>query len=535
MKKLLQLILLLTLLGASPAYAQDSLFFYKSGVIVFSTAAYAVDSVTFVPLDYYEKYRSNVVFTDLKSNPLLTRFAEMVQIAGFEKKLDNTTIWAPVNSALSNVDLSDTTLVRKIVCNQIAPTKISIAGIGDGLSVGMLNTKKYLFKAMGSDYYLDSIVALNPNIYSANSIIHIMNGCTPYNLNIWEYITEGGGHDLMKAYVNSHSKVTSNATTGIYTTTNDLKDQLAFTADEFSNGSAIIPTDEAWTDAYTKLYPYCAVPSDGLTDSQAEATKSAIIHNNFFTAKLNPALTDTTYTATSGYQLKSPAVMLDGAQTKTVSNGTCFTVNQLKMFNPEYWNKEIRLEAEDVSWGRTIINYSANVMSGSGTGLTVSNNKYIVLTSTTMSSVSALSATFPIPNTLSAKYNIYCVFLPSTVSDVNNQRPNKVKFYLSYMNNKSSNGTAAPSGVQVTNAPIDATNTVLASGTSAVFITNPATITKMLVAKEFTFPFSNLIYSNASKITVALKVLNAAGVTGTELTNYNRDLRIDCIILEPVQ
>ena len=43
----------------------------------------------------------------------------------------------------------------------------------------------------------------------------------------------------------------------------NLKDQLAFTADELSNGSAIIPTDGAWTDAYTKLYAYCAVPSDG--------------------------------------------------------------------------------------------------------------------------------------------------------------------------------------------------------------------------------------------------------------------------------
>lgn len=535
MKKLLQLTLLLTLLGAGPAYAQDSLFFYKSGAIVFSTPAYAVDSVTFVPIDYYEKYRSNVVFTDLKSNPLLTRFAEMVQIAGYEKKLDNTTIWAPVNSVLSNVDLSDTSMVRRIVGNQIAPTKISIAGIGDGLLVTMLNTKRYMFKAMGSDFYLDSIVALNPNLYSANSIIHIMNGCTPYKLNIWEYITEGSGHDQMKAYVNSHSKTTYNATTGIYTTTNDLKDQLAFTADEFSNGSAIIPTDEAWTDAYTKLYPYCAVPSDGLTDSQAEATKSAIIHNNFFTAKLNPALTDTTYTATSGYQLKSPSVMLDGAQTKKVSNGTCYTVNQLKMFNPEYWNKEIRVEAEDNRWGRTVANYTTSIYSGAGTDFTMSNNSYLMLTDNSVSSLSLLYATFPIPNTLSAKYNIYCVFLPSTVSDATDQRPSKVKFYLSYMNNKSSTGTAAPQGVQVTNAPIDATNTVLASGTSAVFTTNPTTITKMLVAKNFTFPFSNLIYNNASTIQVALKVQNATAKTVVEMINYNRNLRIDCIILEPVQ
>lgn len=537
MKKTFLLMIILSLLSVETMHAQeDSLFFYKSGGIIYKVPAYAVDSVTFVPLDYYQTLRCNTVLNDLKSNPLLTRFAQMIQIAGYEKKLDNTTILAPVNNALSLVNLSDTALVRKIVANQITSAQICTGMIADSLLVPMLNGKRYLFKAASGSYYVDSISMLTPNVYSARSIIHIMNGYIRYNLNVWEYITQGSGHDSMKAFVNSHTKTTYDTSTGIFKTTNDLRTQLAITENELSNMSAIIPGDEAWNDAYTKLYPYCAAPYDSVVDSHAEATKSAIVFNSFFAGKLNPALTDTTYTAISGFQLKSPSVMLDGAQTTKVSNGTCYTVNQLKMYNPEYWSREIKIEAEDNSWGRTMYNYAVSLASGNGASFTLSNNNYLTLTDLSTNGLVSPYATFPIPNTLSGKYNIYCVFVPSTADNLNDQRPYKVKFYLSYLNNKSSNGTDAPMGVKVTNASIDATNTVQSpTSTSAVFTTNPTTMTKMLVAKDFTFPFSNLICNDPTKISVSLKVQNATAKTTADMANYNRNLRIDCIILESVQ
>jgi len=527
MRKLIQLTIFSLFLCVGAIQAQDSLFFYKTGGIIYKVPSSEVDSVTFVPLDYYQNLRCNTVMNDLKSNTELTLFAQMIQIAGYEKKLDNTTIWAPVNSALSQINLSDTALVRRIVTNQIAINKVYTSIIGNGLLVQMIDGKKYLFSAASGNYYLDKNTVLTSNVFSANSIIHVMNGYTPYKLNIWEYITEGSGHDLMKAYVNSHTTTVFNASTGTYVTTNDLKDQLAFTVDESNTGSFIIPTDEAWNDAYTKLYPYCVVPSSSLTDAQAEATKFAIVLNNAFSSKLNPTLTDTSYIASSGFQLKSPSVMLAGAQTTEQSNGTSYTVSQLKMYNPEYWSKEVRLEAEDASWGRTTSFYTPTVMYESGRDYVVSNNKYLYLADISSSSLSTLFVNFPIPNTLSTKYNIYCVFLPSTVGDPNDVRPSKVKFYLTYKN---------ASQNQVTNASIDATNTVqAATGTSAIFTTNTNTITKMLVAKNFVFPFSNLIYNNASKITVALKVQNATAKTVSEMASYNRNLRIDCIVLEAVQ
>lgn len=132
-----------------------------------------------------------------------------------------------------------------------------------------------------------------------------------------------------------------------------------------------------------------------------------------------------------------------------------------------------------------------------------------------------------IPNTLAAKYNIYCVFVPASITSPTDGRPNKVKFYLSYVD---------ATGKQITNAAIDINNNVTTpTKAAATFTTKPFLVDRMLVAKDVVFPYSNLYYDSKSITTVALKVENAAGVTALDLANFNRNLLIDCIILEPVQ
>ena len=533
MKRVVYLFLLLSIFCSGVVAAQDSLFFYKGGDIIYRETAYKVDSVTFLAPDYYVNSRSAIVFNNLQSNNRLTLFARMIQLAGFEKKLDNATIWAPVNSALSLINLSDTTLVKRIVTNHITALKINTASASDSLTITMFNNKHYVLKKTTVDYSISGIPLLTTNQYVANSIIHTLNGYLPFKLNIWEYITQGTGHDLMKTYVNSHAKTTFNPATGNYVTTNDLLDQLSFINNEDSLYSAIIPSDAAWKDAYSKIYPYCiGAPIDTATDSHDEATKFAIIQNNFYRGNLNISLPDSVYTATSGYQLKSAASILEGAQISGFSNGTCYTVDQLKMYNPEYWNKEIRVEAEKSNAGRTTSNYSATPVSSSGSGFDISQGIYLRLDPTSSSTITKLNVTFPIPNTFSTKYNIYCVIVPASIIDSTDKRPNKVRFYLSYVNS---------AGIKVYNASIDANNQVqLPTKSSAVFTTTPSMQTqKLLVASGFQFPYCNFVsslgYNSSVLPTVSLKVENAVGVTASDLQNFNRTLRIDCIILEPVK
>jgi hypothetical protein len=524
MKRLLNITLLLLIFCSGTVKAQDSLFFYKSGDIIYGTSKYAIDSVTFISPASYLNTRTNAVLNAIASNADLAKFAQMIQIAGYERKIDNVTIWAPVNSSLSQIDLSDTMLVRRTVSNHISNLKTNTWFYGDSLTVTMLSNKHYSLKNASGNYLLAGNLILNPNMYVANSIIQVIDKPLNYRQNIWEYITQGTGHDSMKAYFNSHIKTTGTSTT------NDLLNQLSFINSEDTLSTAIIPSDDAWKDAYDKLYPYCAAPYDSLKDSQDEATKFAIIHNNFFQGKLN-ATTDSIFTATSGYQLKSPVTMLEGAQTQELTNGNCFNVTQQQMSNPGYWDKTIRIEAENAMYGRRIVNFTPAININLNARFDVSAGKYLVLTNNTTNNALTTRAEFPIPNTLSTKYNVYCVFVPGIAVDTADYKPYKVKFYVSYLDNKNSSGISAPGGYQVTMKAVTAVN--VPGTTAAVFTTDGVTVQKMLVLKDFQLPFCNLYISNKSKINFSLFVQNAATVA--ETANYNRNLRIDCIILEPVQ
>ncbi|MDP4270796.1 MAG: fasciclin domain-containing protein [Bacteroidota bacterium] len=526
-KSLFLLLFLFTGVCINTIKAQDSLFFYKSGKIIYRTTVYSVDSLTYFSPKDYSTSRSNLVFENIRSNPQLSLFARMIQIAGYENKLDSVTVWAPMDNALSEINLSDTALVKRVVNNHIAKTKIWSTYPYSAMMVNMLNSKRYVF-ATSPGYSMGGYTISTPNIFVASSVVHVLNGYLPYTKNIWEYIMQEPGHDLLKAYINSHNKTVTNSSTGVTTTTNDLADLLSFTNNESLTYSVLVPSDEAWTDAYNKLLPYCASP-----DNQGDAAKLAIIHNNFFKGRINTA-SDSIYTSTSGYKLNTPKTMLDGTQATNVSNGNIINVSHLKMYDPEYWNKTIKVEAQSVAYLDSLrSNYSStitNYLDGNST-------PYVTYVPTTISSIAVLYARFPIPNTLSTKYNIYCNFVPSTVNDTTDKRPYKVKFYLTYID---ANGTLVKNAGFDINRQLTTTSSQIAS-----FTTNGVAPTRMLVAQNFEFPYSNIVCgfpasgTSASnplgKVNVFLKVQNAASSTVADRLTYNRTIRIDSIILEPVQ
>ena len=133
----------------------------------------------------------------------------------------------------------------------------------------------------------------------------------------------------------------------------------------------------------------------------------------------------------------------------------------------------------------------------------------VISTSTSSSSPSSVS--FQIPNTLSAKYNIYCVFVPHTITNKDNLVASQVKFRLTYI--LSDTGRTR----RKTITPVNNT-------------TNISDTTKMLVA-PIEFEFADIMDEDQENPIVKLEVISDVF---NEEEGLTPNMRIDCIILEPV-
>jgi len=494
--------------------------------------------------------KSNLnLYAYIQSDTTLTTFTKMLKSTGYDNILNKSqtyTVWAPTNAALANVNLSDTALVRKIVNNHITRFSYTTSGI-ISKTILMLDNKLLVFAkgASPSGYTFGGKPIVTSDLATANGIIHILSEYAPYQTNFWEYISQTNGLDSLKAYINSlnhlvidNSKSFQNGVfvDSVMKNSNVLFERLAALNVEDSVYTAILPNNAAWTEAYSRIKPYYnMLNKDGGAAEQRTYTETTLVNDLFFRGNKTLPISVDTLKSTGGNAFGNPNRLFANSQAITMSNGIGYVTSLLKSTSVETWFKPISVEAENSLYGRTVQNYTPSVVSSIGTGYNVSNGNYLSLLPTTSGSTAILSAKFPIPGTLSAKYNIYCVFVPTTIVDTTDKRPYKVRFYLSYVNS---------AGIQVTDANIDANNNVLlttrpvsGAGTGATFITD-GTTNPMLVANGFVFPYSNVVFDPNSaiskSITVFLKVENAAGVSSSEMTNYNRNLRIDRIILVPV-
>jgi len=483
----------------------------------------------------------------IESRQELSTFAKMLKKVGYDSILNSSqtfTVWAPNDSALLGVDTTDLTLVKNIVTNHIARFSFPTSGISNKMIL-MMDNKLIPFTKNGSSYTFGEkpIIKVESDIATSNGIVHMLSEYVPYKQNLWEFIKEANGVDSLKNYINSltilmldNSKSYHNGVfvDSVMMSTNYVFDNLAALNKEDSIYTAILPDNSAWTEAYNriKLY-YNTLNADGGVFVQRLLTKQTLVQDLFFRGKKTLPIVEDSLKSTGGNSFADPSRLFANSQLNEMSNGYSYVTDILKYPATESWFKTIKVEAESTQFGRSVLNFAPSAVASIGSGLDISNGNYLTLRSTTQAASAMLYANFPIPYTLSAKYNIYCVFVPTTIVSPTDVRPNKVRFYLTYMNS---------AGNQVNYANIDENNNVLSTAIpkrSAIFTTDGTQITKMLVAKDFVFPYCNLIYSNnldiSSSLTVALKVENATGVTGAETANFNRDLRIDCIILEPVQ
>jgi hypothetical protein len=502
--------------------------------------------------------KSNLnLYKYISQDTALSTFTKMLKISGYDSVLNRTqtyTVWAPVNSAIVGISLANTALVKEIVKNHISRFSNPTSDVNTK-SVFMIDNKYILFTRVGSNFTFGGKNIIKSNIATTNGILHYIDNYVPYTPNIWEYIgkTVGGpnGLDSLKAYLYSQTKLqfdvtasgspigTDSATNqplydSVFVYKNLILDKLGQLGNEDSLYTAILPTNTAWTEVYNRINPdFKTLPKDGGVQKQRENTQWAIVQDIAFRQRVsNPTSLDSV-TSTSGnvFHNTSGNNIFSGTTKTELSNGNAFVTNLMTQKPEESWQKTIRIEAETETYGRDKSNCDIYNRSSAGSGLSISQDKYIYVNNTTTNNSSRCYVRFPIPNTLSAKYNIYCVLVPGSIVDSTDKRLNKVRFYLSYVNS---------AGVQIASASIDANNVAQQQTTpksfGKIFETTTFTEPQKMFITQFDFSYCNIIDPLTFKptdITVKVWVENVANTS--ETVKYNRDMRIDCILLEPAQ
>lgn len=476
----------------------------------------------------------------------LSVFAQMLSISGYDSLLSKSntyTVWAPVNSALSAVNLSDTVLVSEIVKNHIARFAYPTSGISNKV-IYMLDKKFVVFKNNNAAYTFggNDLILDKSNVATKNGIVHQLNGYVPYLPNIWEFINKTPGLDSLRAYLYSQSTFEFDAATSAEIGTNAFGQSIYDSVIIFTNPvlskigalhledsvySAILPNNQAWTKAYNQIKgKYVTLGANGAKQQRLN-TQWAIVRDLIFRSSAELSAQDS-IVSTRGSIFRTPAYLFQNAAKSSLSNGFAYVTDSLRYKAQDSYQQKIVVEGENSSYGRTsqFANLYIRSSLGSAFATAVSGSKFLVCESNTPTITTPNTVTIPIPNTLSGTYNIYCVFVPLNIVNATDKKPYKVKFYLSYMGSD---------GKQVTNAAVDATNTVTKPNyIPATFTTKAQQITKQFVAKH-TFSYCNILNDGdaVSTITTALKIENATPIT--QSVAFDRSLRIDYVVFEPVQ
>lgn len=497
-----------------------------------------------------EQQGQPTLYQIISSNDELSDFNAMLEATGYDIILSKPvtyTVWAPVNSAELNsiVQSGDTVRMKQTVENHISRFAYPTSGI-QSKTIYMLNKKFITFKRDGSGFSFGSkpLSNLGSNLVVSNGIMHIIEGHVPYLSNIWEYILKTQGLDSIRTFLDASSIYAFDPVASVEIGTNEfgqavydsvimfsnvLLDKIGSLHIEDSLYSVLLPDNKAWTTTYNLIKDkYKTLLADGGAPKQRQLTQIAMVNNLIFRT-LTPE-SDDSIISTTGSIFREPAYLFDAAQRSELSNGVAFVTDSLRFKLSESWQQSIVIEGENSDYGRGSVFANLFVRSGLGTAYSadVSGSKYLLVEPTTVSTTQPASVTFPIPNVLSGKYRIYCVTVPSNVVADNDNRPYKLKFYVTHRNS---------AGVVVENAPISSTNQLQATNRTAfAFSTTGGVISKTFVA-ELEFPYCNILEKGASSSTITTKLKVENGVTAVEDIQKKGDkkMRIDYIILEPVQ
>jgi hypothetical protein len=459
----------------------------------------------------------------------LSIFNEMLKITGYDSLIGSSqtfTVWAPKNDALSGIDLSDTKTVLQVVQSHIARNKYSTINL-EGKPIKMLSNKYLKLEQSSEGPVLAEVPIVLPNQPAKNGLLHFLDGYIPYQKNIWEYIGNAEGTDSLRDYLYGQTKKVFVAALSneigindngdpvydsVFVNRNEVLSVIGDLDTEDSIYTMLLLKDNAWIDATSRIESYFNIPDIyGGAIRKKELTQLFAVKDLVFRSELeNPSSLDS-LKSTTRTTFYNPASIFDNTQQTSLSNGLAYETDVFPYADTTAWFKEIRIEAE-MTTNRN--NSNSNIYSRiyGGDDYDISNKRYVLVDPTGTSDIALPSVEFTIPNTLSATYNIYCVFVPNSITDPNNNKPMNAKFVMNYI--RTTGGRTSRNNFR-----------------PEVTVTDSTKITKLFIG-QFDFEFANVVSLDYPDVPVTLEVTSDVKMDETE--EFSREMRIDCIILEPV-
>lgn len=466
----------------------------------------------------------------LNSDPELSHFLELLEQAGYDTLLSASqsyTVWAPLNSALSGLQLESATDVLNFVENHITRGSVPHSVLSAQRLVPLMNGKRIFLYSDGEEVLYNDVSFDTTNIRTGNGLVHRLDGFVPYTDNIWEYLTTGSGIDSLKDYLNSLTQMVfvpeESAQIGFNEDGNVVYDSTFRAYNEFlrtkgslnvedSIYSVLLLSDQAWNEGYDLIRPRYRFPTarGGVSRSEIASREAIVNHLVLRTDGREVASLDSVVSTARGV-FYNPHYLFAGAEEVDMSNGKGFRVDHYPFVDTLTWFKTIELEAE-LSAGRSAANFFYSVRSGRGLQEKVSGS-FLVLEPSLAADAPKASVTFTVPDVLAGRYRLYVEFLPTTIDNPDNQRSSKATFMITHLNTNAG-GSAR---VRVT-TPQE---------------TNPASKTKMFVA-ELNLPFANKVTEDHRDPALTLQITNEVTQAEENAGQYTRSMRIDRILLEPV-
>ena len=543
------------------------------GLVAVSCSDY--DDYNTVPEDNLT-IANQTLWENISGDQQLTKFAELARKTGFSATLNSPrffTIWAPVDNAIDETEYqrllaSDSaTVVKQFFQQHMTEYNHPVSAALDSMTIISLNQKHHPFTQMAFDGF--PYVAGGTNVPAVNGLIHKLDGLSEFHSNLYENIDDLEGCDKFKAYVQQYDETYLDVNASVIgplvngkqtyldsvmsKRNNVIRNIMrADLENEDSTYCMLIPTDEAWDDAYAAIEPHYnyiakmdymdltkkTATANNLKAGDSKADKAAVppvttttpqdsltcrnIVNNLVFSNSSPynrqlfgdnatAKNDTVYSTNRRFLTSAQEIFDQTSATAEMSNGMVRVMDQYPFRSWESYNPVI-----STSRPRAMLNVKDNKLTTHNIPLDSLAGRdslfskvpemfqqylfpkdsrffsYVAVDSADVAGTSSKPEfDFALENVRAATYHIYVITVPAQVEDpAAAVKPYYLRFYLSW--------TDAANKQQYSILPVDANGK--SASTSSEITTDNGTNTKTVTylgdpgrvnvfdLGEFTFP-----------------------------------------------